>query len=325
VLEHIKMTIRKCAADAASLQRAIGYRDGDNQNPYGEHQGMSIKTIQRVHPAMRDDIGDLITQRPVPGPHLDQIDPFLFLNHHGPQVYPPHNRGLPFGPHPHRGFETVTFILDGLLAHRDSAGHESVIGPGGVQWMTAGSGLVHAEVSPREFLEHGGPLEILQLWVNLPPALKMTAPRYVGLQRDQIPVVEEDGGRVRIHLVSGAHGGVTGPVESLTGVFMSTVEMAAGSTLRLTGLLERNVFLYVVRGVVEATPDVVSAFHLAEFDVENDELVVQAHHDSVLLLGHAFPIGEPVVSHGPFVMNTREEIQQAINDYQAGRFGKSLG
>jgi redox-sensitive bicupin YhaK (pirin superfamily) len=282
---------------------------------------MSYKTIQRLHPAMRDDIGDLITQRPVPGPHLEQVDPFLFLNHHGPQVYPPHNRGLPFGPHPHRGFETVTFILDGLLAHRDSAGHESVIGPGGVQWMTAGRGLVHAEVSPREFMQSGGPLEILQLWVNLPPALKMTEPRYVGLQRDQIPVVEADGGRVRMQLVSGEYGGVTGPIASLTGVFMSTVEMQAGSRLRLDGLLERNVFLYVVRGVIQIAPDTISAFHLAEFDLEGDELEIRAEQDAVLLLGHAFPIGAPVVAHGPFVMNTREEINQAIVDYEAGRFG----
>jgi redox-sensitive bicupin YhaK (pirin superfamily) len=285
---------------------------------------MSYKTIQRLHPAMRDDIGDLITQRPVPGPHLDQIDPFLFLNHHGPQVYPPHNRGLPFGPHPHRGFETVTFILDGLLAHRDSAGHESVIGPGGVQWMTAGRGIVHAEVSPREFMQNGGPLEILQLWVNLPPGLKMTAPRYTGLQREQIPVVESDGGRVRMHLVSGSHGGVTGPVESLTGVFMSTVEMKAGSRLYLDNLLERNLFLYVVRGVIQIAPDTVSPFHLAQFDTVGDELEIRAEQDCLLLLGHADPIGEPVVSHGPFVMNTREEINEAIRDYQAGRFGAPI-
>ncbi|MGJ7914746.1 pirin family protein [Massilia sp. LXY-6] len=285
---------------------------------------MTYKTIQRLHPAMRDDIGDLITQRPLPGPHIDQIDPFLFLNHHGPQVYPPHNRGLPFGPHPHRGFETVTFILDGLLAHRDSAGHESVIGPGGVQWMTAGRGIVHAEVSPREFMQQGGPLEILQLWVNLPPALKMTEPRYVGLQRDQIPVVESDEGRVRVHLVSGEYGGVTGPIASLTGVSMSLVEMKAGATFYMNGLLDRNIFLYVVRGVIEAVPDTVSAFHLAEFEPQGDELTMRADHDSLLLLGHAFPIGEPVVSHGPFVMNTREEINQAILDYQAGRFGAPI-
>jgi redox-sensitive bicupin YhaK (pirin superfamily) len=285
---------------------------------------MSYKTIQRLHPAMRDDIGDLITQRPVPGPHIDQIDPFLFLNHHGPQVYPPHNRGLPFGPHPHRGFETVTFILDGLLAHRDSAGHESVIGPGGVQWMTAGRGIVHAEVSPREFMQNGGPLEILQLWVNLPPALKMTAPRYTGLQREQIPVVESDGGRVRMHLVSGSHGGVTGPVESLTGVFMSTVEMKAGSRFYLDNLLDRNLFLYVVRGVIQIAPDTISPFHLAQFDTVGDELEIRAEQDCLLLLGHADPIGEPVVSHGPFVMNTREEINEAIRDYQAGRFGAPI-
>jgi len=283
---------------------------------------MTHKIITRVHPALRDDIGDLMTQRPVPGPHLDQVDPFLFLNHHGPQVYPPHNRGLPFGPHPHRGFETVTFILDGLLAHRDSAGHESIIGPGGVQWMTAGRGIVHAEVSPREFMERGGPLEILQLWVNLPSRLKMTAPRYTGLQGEAIPTVEDDEGRVRVRLVSGAHGGVTGPFASLTGVFLSMVEMRAGGRLHLQGLLERNVFLYVVRGQVQAPPETVSAMHLAEFDTEGDELVVTAVRDSLLLLGHAAPIGEPVVAHGPFVMNTREEIAQAIHDYQAGRFGQ---
>jgi len=283
---------------------------------------MSHKTIARVHPALRDDIGDLITQRPVPGPHLQQVDPFLFLNHHGPQVYPPRNRGLPFGPHPHRGFETVTFILDGLLAHRDSAGHESIIGPGGVQWMTAGRGIVHAEVSPREFMERGGPLEILQLWVNLPGRLKMTAPRYTGLQADAIPAVEDDDGRVVVRLVSGSHGGVTGPFASLTGVFLSMVEMRAGGRLHLQGLLERNVFLYVVRGQVAVAPETVSALHLAEFDLEGDELDITAVQDSLVLLGHAAPIGEPVVAHGPFVMNTREEISQAIVDYQAGRFGQ---
>jgi len=285
---------------------------------------MTYKTIQRVHPAIRDDIGDLITQRPLPGPHIDQIDPFLFLNHHGPQVYPAHNGGLPFGPHPHRGFETVTFILDGLLAHRDSAGHESVIGPGGVQWMTAGRGLVHAEVSPREFMQAGGPLEILQLWVNLPPALKMTEPRYTGLQRDQIPVIESEDGKVRMQLVAGEYGGVTGPFESLTGVFMSTVEMKAGGLLYLDKLLERNVFLYVVRGVINIAPDTITAFHLAELDTVADELEIRAEQDCLLLLGHAEPIREPVVSHGPFVMNTREEINQAILDYQAGRFGAPI-
>jgi redox-sensitive bicupin YhaK (pirin superfamily) len=282
---------------------------------------MSDRTIKRLHPAVRDDIGDLVTQRPLPGPHLDQIDPFLFLNHHGPQTYPPHNRGLPFGPHPHRGFETVTFILDGTLAHHDSAGHESIIRAGGVQWMTAGRGLVHAEVSPEEFLERGGPLEILQLWVNLPGRLKMTEPAYVGVQREDIPAVALDDGRVTLNLVAGAWNGAAGPVQSLTGVFMSTIELKAGGRIRIEGLAARNVFLYVVRGVIEVEADKAGACHLVELNDEGDTLGMVAESDALLLFGHAAPIGEPVVAHGPFVMNTREEIAQAISDYQAGRFG----
>ena len=171
---------------------------------------MTSKTIKRAHPAMRDDIADLTTRRPVPGQDVEQIDPFLFLNHHGPQVYAPRNRGLPFGPHPHRGFETVTFILTGELAHRDSAGHESIIKEGGIQWMTAGSGLVHAEISPEEFMRKGGPLEILQLWVNLPPRLKMTQPRYIGLQRDEIPAIATPDGKGVVNLVSGEYLGQQG-------------------------------------------------------------------------------------------------------------------
>jgi redox-sensitive bicupin YhaK (pirin superfamily) len=281
---------------------------------------MSNKTIRRLHPAVRDDIGDLLTQRPLPNPHLDQLDPFLFLNHHGPQVYPQDNHGLPFGPHPHRGFETVTFILDGMLTHKDSAGHESIIRAGGVQWMTAGRGIVHAEVSPREFLRSGGPLEILQLWVNLPGRLKMTAPGYTGLQREDIPALVAAPG-VTLNLVAGEWNGVAGPVSSLTGVFMSTIEMRAGSSVHLPDLQSRTVFLYVVRGSIIIVGQRAGAFHLAELNASGDALEVNAETDTTLLFGHADPIGEPVVSHGPFVMNTHEQIVEAINDYQAGRFG----
>src|SRR5512141_1643374 len=171
---------------------------------------MPAKTVVAQHPAHRDDIGDLVTRRPLPGPKTEQVDPFLFLNHHGPQVYPPGNSGLPFGPHPHRGFETVTFILEGELAHMDTAGHASVIKAGGVQWMTAGRGLVHAEVSPEAFRRNGGPLEILQLWVNLPARLKMTQPRYVGLQRDDIPAYATADRQGTVHLVAGTWQGHEG-------------------------------------------------------------------------------------------------------------------
>jgi redox-sensitive bicupin YhaK (pirin superfamily) len=282
---------------------------------------MSDKRIHRVHESYRDDIGDLVTRRPLPGPEIAQLDPFLFLNHHGPQVYPPGNDGLPFGPHPHRGFETVTFIVQGELTHKDSGGHESVIRAGGVQWMTAGRGLVHAEISSREFKDRGGPLEILQLWVNLPARLKMTAPRYIGLQAAGIPAIPTDDARGTVHLVSGEWNGQRGPIESLTGVFMSMVALSAGARVRFGGVGGRNVFLYVVRGRVKIGSDEAREHALVELSRERDTVEIEATADALLLAGHADPIGEPVLAHGPFVMNTREEIVQAIHDYQAGKFG----
>ncbi|MDB5476786.1 MAG: pirin-related protein [Phenylobacterium sp.] len=281
---------------------------------------MPAKTVLAQHPSLRDDIGELVTARPLPGPDVEQVDPFLFLNHHGPQTYPPGNQGLPFGPHPHRGFETVTFILEGELAHRDTAGHESIIKAGGVQWMTAGSGLVHTEVSPEEFLRNGGPLEILQLWVNLPARLKMSRPRYQGVQADEIPVLTADEGKAAIHLISGTWGGRTGPIASLTGVFMSTIELKKGGKVGFGSLAGRNVFLYLVRGEVEVDGVAAAGQHLVQLDLEGDTVEIAAASDAVLVFGHAEPIGEPVVAHGPFVMNTREEITTAIRDYQAGLF-----
>jgi hypothetical protein len=286
---------------------------------------MSAKTILRQHESYRDDIGDLVTRRPLPGPEIPQLDPFLFLNHHGPQVYPPGNDGLPFGPHPHRGFETVTFIVQGELTHKDSGGHESVIRAGGVQWMTAGRGLVHAEISSREFKGRGGPLEILQLWVNLPARLKMTEPRYVGLQAAGIPAIPTSDGRGAVHLISGEWNGRRGPIESLTGVFMSTVALSAGGRVRFPVVGDRTVFLYVVRGRVTIGADGAREHVLVELSRDGDTVEIEAPVDAFLLLGHADPIGEPVVAHGPFVMNTREEIVQAIHDYQAGRFGSVTG
>jgi len=276
------------------------------------------RTISHLYPALRDDIGDLVTRRPLPGPGLPRLGAFLFLNHHGPQTYPPHSHGLPFGPHPHRGFETVTFILEGELAHRDSGGHESIIGPGGVQWMTAGSGLIHEEVSPEDFKRRGGPMEILQLWVNLPARLKMTAPRYTGLQADGFPTVTENGAAVQV--IAGDYRGQTGPISSLTGVFMSTVRLTGGGSVRFDGLEGRDVFLYVARGAIKIAGVAAAKFHLAAL-TEGDAVEITADEDSLILFGHAEPLNEPVVAHGPFVMNTEAEIHQAIADYRAGKFG----
>ncbi|MBJ6107927.1 pirin family protein [Hymenobacter sp. BT523] len=279
-----------------------------------------MRTIKQQHRAINAPIADLVTYRALPTASVEYIDPFLFLNHHGPQVYRPNNNGLPFGPHPHRGFETVTFILEGDILHKDTGGHESVINAGGIQWMTAGSGLVHAEVSSEQFKQAGGPLEILQLWVNLPAKDKMVAPRYIGLQQEEIPTVTLKGGVV-IHAVSGEWAGTAGAVQPLADVALAWLELPAGSRATLPVAAERNIFFYVVRGTVQVNGAEAKARQLVEFNHDGDELAIEATETSVLLLGHALPFDEPVVSYGPFVMNTEAEIQQAYRDYQRGAFG----
>jgi quercetin 2,3-dioxygenase len=286
---------------------------------------MANRTLKAIHLAHRDDIQDLTTRRPLPGPDLPDLNPFLFLNHHGPQVYAPQNGGLPFGPHPHRGFETVTFVLEGSLAHSDTGGHESIIDAGGVQWMTAGSGLVHAELSPQSFMERGGKLEILQLWLNLPAKLKMTAPRYVGVQEDAIPSIPTQDGTGRIQLVSGEWSGFRGPIQSLTNTFMSVVRLVAGGRVKFAGVAGRRVFLYVVRGSIAIEGERVAQFNLAELHDDGDVVELEANDNAVILFGHADPMQEPIAARGPFVMNTQAELNQAFADFRAGKFNVSAG
>ena len=167
-----------------------------------------------------------------------------------------------------------------------------------------------------EFLERGGPLEILQLWVNLPSRLKMTTPGYTGLQKDAIPSFTADEGRVTINLISGDWNGHRGPIESLIDVHMMTIAMTAGGCVTLPAPRGRNVFFYIVRGKLTTG----EAFHLIEWNDDGDAIDIESVTDSLILFGHAEPLREPVVAHGPFVMNTREEIHQAIRDYEAGKF-----
>jgi redox-sensitive bicupin YhaK (pirin superfamily) len=284
----------------------------------------TFRTARRTLLGRREDIGDLLTRQAIPNAGLPQLDPFLLLNHHGPQVFPPGNRGLPFGPHPHRGFETVTFIAEGVLVHRDTGGHESAISAGGVQWMTAGRGLEHAEESPAEFKRNGGALDLLQLWINLPARLKFTEPRYIGLQKDEVPSVAADDGRAIINVIAGEVAGQRGPIESLTGVTMTTISLQDCGRVTLPAPRGRTVFLYVVRGRAAVGGKDVEAFHLAEMNDDGDAVEIIAAGEALLLFGHADPIGEPVVQHGPFVMNTRDEILEAIRDYQAGKFAGSV-
>lgn len=280
-----------------------------------------MRVIKRIHSAVSAPISDLKTYRALPTKSIEHIDPFLFLNHHGFQVYPENNRGLPFGPHPHRGFETVTFILQGDLAHKDNSGAESVINAGGVQWMTAGKGLIHAEVSSKTFMEKGGNLEILQLWVNLPSKYKMAEPAYQGLQKDQIPTFELDDGKVKLTLVSGTWNGMKGAFRTLTDITLGTLAISKGGVYQTSISPDRNIFFYVVKGAVKVNGEEASMHDLVEFNAEGKLLQIEAIEDSFLLLGHAVPFKEPILVHGPFVMNTMEEIHQAYEDYNNGLFG----
>ena len=300
-----------------------------------------MRKIKRIHRAVSSPIGDLVTYRALPTASIDYLDPFLFLNHHGPQVYAPGNQGLPFGPHPHRGMETVTFILEGDIAHYDNSGHQSVIGAGGVQWMTAGRGLIHAEVSSADFRRDGGALEILQLWINLPASRKMTHPWYEGKSAAEIPEQTSDAGRVRVQLVSSPvlepESGMPstgGKVEipplaafaSPDAVTLQTWYLKPAGKLQLDLPETHTLFFYVVRGRVLVNGAEVPARHLVEFEYGSNELNVSnpdAEMEAVVLFGHAAPLHEPVVSRGPFVMNTDDEIRQAYIDYQAGMFGEA--
>jgi len=281
-----------------------------------------MRKIKKKHKAIYAPVDDLITYRAIPRREVEYIDPFLFLNHHGPQHYEANNRGLPFGPHPHRGFETLTFILEGDIMHQDTGGGKSVIEAGGIQWMTAGSGLIHAEISSDAFKKSGGDLEILQLWFNLPARYKMTEPKYVGLQKDQLPTATEDDGKVKIHVVSGSWDNVKGPIDSLSNISIASIDMDKGGRFVTNVAAEHNIFFYVVRGAVRVNGETAEKLTLVEFENEGEELQVEALEDAVLLFGHAHPFNEPVVSHGPFVMNTEEEIKEAFRDYQLGKMGR---
>lgn len=280
-----------------------------------------MRTVKKLHKAAYAPIADLKTWSPLPSRSLQQIDPFIFLNHHGPQTYKPNNNGLPFGPHPHRGMETVTFILDGDIMHRDTGGHESVITAGGIQWMTAGKGLIHAEVSSDEFKKQGGDLEILQLWLNLPAKRKMTEPFYKGLQKKDIPSLTLDEGKITVNLISGSWDGQKGAFESASNIHLNTIYFKEGGQLEIDVPAENNIFFYVIRGSLKANGTQVEALHLAEFENDGSKLQIEADADSILLFGHAKPFNEPMIAQGPFVMNTEQEIMQAYDDYRQGKFG----
>lgn len=280
-----------------------------------------MRKIKKIHQAVNSPIDDLITYRAIPTRSIDYLDPFLFLNHHGPQVYGPNNRGLPFGPHPHRGFETLTYVIKGDIAHQDSSGGESVITEGGVQWMTAGSGLIHSEVSSEAFKKNGGEEEVLQLWMNLSAKHKMVKPNYVGLSKEEIPHIAVADGKGFVDLISGTWGEHKGPIDSLSELTMTSIRLSANAKLEIPIPIGKEVFFYVVKGNLNVNGIAAEMHQLIQFEKEDGNITVETTTETYLLFGYGKPFNEPMVAQGPFVMNSEEEIMQAYQDYRTGKMG----
>lgn len=258
-----------------------------------------------------------------PSNDLDRdLSPFVLLDYAGPTHFPPTDRPRGVGEHPHRGFETVTIVYQGELEHRDSAGNHGTIGPGDVQWMTAASGVVHEEKHEKEFAKRGGTVEMVQLWVNLPAALKMTPPRYQTLLDHQIPVVDlpSDAGHVRV--IAGNFHDVQGPANTYTPINLYDSQLRAGHHAELTLPAGYNTAIFLLHGdVLLSGSRAMKVSELALFDTSGGRITIDAREDATLLVLNGEPIHEPVARRGPFVMNTEQELVQAADDYQAGKMG----
>ncbi|KEA45245.1 short-chain dehydrogenase [Campylobacter mucosalis] len=258
--------------------------------------------------------------------HMDEdkgTNPFLMLDYAAPQFYEP-NYGKPrgVGKHPHKGFETVTIAYSGEVAHRDSSGGGGVIKPGDVQWMTAGAGIIHEEFHSENYSKSGREFEIAQLWVNLPKAHKLTPPKYQHLAKENIPVVEFDGGFVRV--IAGNFNGTKGAASTFSVLNVWDIVINADKTANFSVPSNQSLSLVVLRGDLEINgKDRATQGDLVGFELNGGDISVKAQgKDAKILLLSGEPINEPVVGYGPFVMNSAGEIREAINEFNSGKFGK---
>jgi quercetin 2,3-dioxygenase len=250
------------------------------------------------------------------------ISPFLLLDYGGPAEFPPTTKRLGVGEHPHRGFETVTIVYDGEVEHRDSTGGGGRIGSGDVQWMTAGAGIVHEEFHGSNFARHGGKFEVVQLWINLPAKHKMAPPRYQTIEKDQIPVVLLANGTGSIRVIAGEYSGTVGPAHTFTPIDVWDLRLTSRESLDFSVPDGYNTVLVVLKGSVTVNgSELIQAAEVGLFERTGQTISLEAADNTTALLLSGETIDEPIVGYGPFVMNTTEEIHQAIADYQSGKMG----
>ena len=261
----------------------------------------------------------------IPDAHR-RLSPFLLLDYGTPHEFPPtENARRGVGPHPHRGFETVTLAFQGSVAHHDSTGRGGVIGPGDVQWMTAASGILHREYHEEAFARRGGPMQMAQLWVNLPRAHKMDAPGYQAITADRMGIATLPDGSGVVRVIAGEYRGVRGPAKTFTKVNLFDLRLSAHGSADFAFPAPENAALLVMAGEVSVNGEAAGANDFVLFANSGESVVIEAGpgaSDAHILLMSGEPIDDPVVSYGPFVMNTEGEIRQAMIDFQDGKFGR---
>lgn len=253
--------------------------------------------------------------------HGKALSPFLLLDRAGPAEFEPGDHARGVGQHPHRGFETVTIVYEGEVAHRDSTGQGGVIGPGDVQWMSAAAGIMHEEFHSEAFTRAGGTLDMVQLWVNLPARDKMSAPGYQAIRSDSIPEVALPDGAGSVRLIAGDYAGRQGPARTFSPMNVWDLRLKAGASLALPAVDGWNTAIVVLKGSVRINgQEEAGEAQLVLLDPRGSDVQLETREGAVLLLLSGEPIDEPIVGYGPFVMNSQEEITQAIDDFNSGRF-----
>jgi len=284
---------------------------------------MATRKISSILPAGRFvEGGGFIVHRPFPVQGVLQVDPFLLIDEMGPVVYKPGEaKGAP--DHPHRGFETVTYMIDGAFAHADSAGHRGELHPGDVQWMTAGAGVVHAEMPSETMMRDGGLQHGLQIWINLPKAEKFVQPRYQDVRSAQIPAWSSPDGGVWVKVIAGRAQGLEGAAQTRIPIGFAHYRLQPGS--RIVHEVEdgHTALAYLMNGRAQIGQRLIEAKGAVVFDTHGDAIEIDNSGDTVLefLMLTGRPIGEPMVRYGPFVMNTVDELEQAFEDFQSGKMG----
>ena len=289
----------------------------------GANSRSKNRSVERLLYASIVDMGGLPVRQPIPTKQVEQIDPFILL-HHGEIKIPEHRepKTLGVGPHPHRGFSPVTFIFKGAVHHRDSRGNSSVVTEGGTQWMNAGMGIIHSERPPENIHEIGSSQEIIQLWINTPASKKMDQPSYHALQQDQTPQVSTEDENIEIRVVAGQYDGIKGPIPSLSPVLAIRAKFKKGGSHYFSLPESYNAFIYALNGKLRIEGyGFMDGLNLAQLNSDGEGIEIFALEDSRFILMAGEPLNEPMVQHGPFVMNTTTQVMEAMRDYQMGKMG----